>query len=198
MVGYKGPLTALGSSTTSGPAASLQSNNNNGDMVSITGSGNGTQVESATSGQAIEMKEVTSDMKKGSSVDSSDTFASCQTHPFMSTEELESNVYVNPFSSSKESLGWGGSPKHQLKKVQGAIGAKRTCQMKTSCSGEADLIRCPSPARSRRTKFQRAHPSGSGSQQIADAHSFSSGSAYHVSYRFVFALYAACISKSSL
>ncbi len=36
------------------------------------------------------------------SVDSSDTFATCNTHPFLSQEELESNLYVNPFDNGKD------------------------------------------------------------------------------------------------
>ncbi|CAG7819138.1 unnamed protein product [Allacma fusca] len=116
---------------------------------------------------AIEMKVLRSNRPADmGSVDSSDTYASCQTHPFMSQEELESNVYVNPMDGGENdrpttstSFGHGGT-QGQPSSPWGSPRRKPALRTAVrSSSGEGESIRGSqdnsSPARTRRARFQQ-------------------------------------------
>ena len=120
---------------------------------------------------AIEMKVLRSTRPADmGSVDSSDTYASCQTHPFMSQEELESNVYVNPMDGGEAdrpttSKSFGHSQGAQQGQPSSPWGSpRRKPALRTavrSSSGEGESIRGSqdrensSPARTRRARFQQ-------------------------------------------
>lgn len=100
----------------------LNNNNGPGDRGIMMGcgpggSGGGIMMMGSSSGGVgggigpMTIGSVPSRSNMSGSVDSSDTFATCNTHPFLSQEELESNLYVNPFDNGMkddDSSGSGG------------------------------------------------------------------------------------------